>query len=100
MHWKSSLSMNLICVIGSRLNFNSNSRLLMHSNKMARALLTLWQHWSTVLCRKAKEDNKKKIMEDVGVTKLTQELVELSSKFWAVILVSLILMVQRSTQHH
>ena len=52
-----------------------------------------------MLSRKAKEDNKKKIMEDVGVTKLTKELLELRGKVWALIVVSLTLMVQRSTQH-
>ena len=42
-----------------------------------------------MLSRKAKEDNKKKIMEDVGVTNITQELVELRHKVWVLISASL-----------
>ena len=53
-----------------------------------------------MLSKKDILDNKKTIMEDVGVTKLTQELVELRGKVWALIPTSLTLMVQRSTQHY
>ena len=49
---------------------------------------------------KDKEDNKKTVMEDVGVTKLTQELVELRGKVWVLIPKSLTLMVQCSMQYH
>ena len=77
--------MSTICFTGSRVNFNSNIRLSMHSNKMVRAWQTLRQHWSIMLSRKAKEDNKKKIMEGIGVTAITQELVELRCKAWVLI---------------
>ena len=53
-----------------------------------------------MLSKKDKEYNNKTLMEDVGVTKLTQELVELMGKVWALIPMSLTLMVQRSTKHH
>ena len=43
----------------------------MHSDEMVRALLTLQQHWSTILCNKAREDNKKEIMEDIGMMIIT-----------------------------
>ena len=33
----------------------------MHSNMMDRAWQTLRQHWSTILSKKVKEDNRKKI---------------------------------------
>ena len=52
--------MSTICAVDSRVNFNSNSRLLMHSDKMDRAWQILWQHWSTVQSKKAKEGNRKK----------------------------------------
>ena len=98
--WKSSCSMNRVCVVGSKENFKRNSRLSMHSNKMDRAWQTPQQHWSTMLYKKAKEDNKKTMLEDIGVMKLTQELVALRGKVWVLIPMSLTLMVQRSTQHH
>ena len=97
---KSSCSMSVICIAGSRVNFSSNSRLLIHSNKMDRVLQTPRQHWSTMLFKKTKEDNKKTMLEDVGVTKLTQELVALRGKVWVLIPTSLMLMVWRSMQHH
>ena len=53
-----------------------------------------------MLCKKAREDNKKKTMEEVGVMTITQELVELRHKVWVLIPMSLTLMVQQSTQHH
>ena len=53
-----------------------------------------------MLYKKAKEDNKKTMLEDIGVMKLTQELVVLRGKVWVLIPMSLTLMVQRSTQHH
>ena len=53
-----------------------------------------------MLYKKAKEDNKKTILEDIGVMKVTQELVALRGKMWVLIPTSLTLMVQRSTQHH
>ena len=53
-----------------------------------------------MLSKKDKEDNKMKIMEDVGVTTITQELVELTRKVWVLIPMSLTLMVQCSMQHH
>ena len=53
-----------------------------------------------MLSKKNKEDNKKTILEDVGVMSITQELVELRRKVWVLILASLMLMVQRSMQHH
>ena len=46
-----------------------------------------------MLCKKAREDYKKTVIEDIGVKKLTQELVELRGKVWALIPTSLILMV-------
>ena len=51
-----------------------------------------------MLWNKIKEDNKKTMLEDVGVMKLTQELVALRGKVWVLIPTSLTLMVQRSTQ--
>ena len=51
-------------------------------------------------CKKAKEDNKKTMLEDIGVMKLTQELVALKGKVWVLLPTSLMLMVQRSMQHH
>ena len=72
----------------------------MHSNKTDRAWQTPQQHWLTMLYKKAKEDNKKTMLEDIGVMKLTQELVALRGKVWVLIPTSLTLMVQRSTQHH
>ena len=77
--------MSTIRIVGSRLNFNSNSRLLMHSNEMDSAWQTLRQHWPIMLSRKAKEDNKKKILENVGVINITQELAELRHKVWVLI---------------
>ena len=53
-----------------------------------------------MLCKKTKEDNKKTMLEDVGVMKPTQEFLELRRKVWVVIPMSLMLMVQHSTQHH
>ena len=53
-----------------------------------------------MLCKKTKEDNKKTMLEDVGVTKLTQELVALRGKVWVLIPMSLMLMVWCSMQHH
>ena len=53
-----------------------------------------------MLCRKTKEDTKKTMLEDIGVMKLTQELVVLRGKVWVLIPTSLTLMVPRSTQHH
>ena len=53
-----------------------------------------------MLSKKNKKDNKKKIMEDVGVIIITQELVELRLKVWMLIPMSLMQMVQCSTQHH
>ena len=53
-----------------------------------------------MLWNKIKEDNKKTMLEDVGVMKLTQEVLELRRKVWVLIPMSLTLMVQRSTQHH
>ena len=53
-----------------------------------------------MLYKKAKEDNKKTMLEDIGVMELTQELLALRSKVWVLIPTSLTLMVQRSTQHH
>ena len=53
-----------------------------------------------MLYKKAKEDNKKTMLEDIGVMKLTQELVALRGKVWVLITMSLTLMVPRSTQHH
>ena len=53
-----------------------------------------------MLYKKAKEDNKKTMLEDIGVMKLTQELVVLRGKVWVLIPMSLILMVQHSMQHH
>ena len=88
------------CVVGSRVNFRYNSRLWMHSYVMDRAKRTPQQHWLTMLYKKAKEDNKKTMLEDIGVMKLTQELVALRGKVWVLIPMSLTLMVQRSTQHH
>ena len=72
----------------------------MPSNKMGRAWQTPRQHWSTKLFKKAREDNKKTILEDLGVTTITQELVVLRGKVWVLIPTSLTLMVQHSTQHH
>ena len=69
----------------------------MHSDVMDRAWQTPQQHWSTMLYKKAKEDNKKTMLEDIGVMKLTQELVALRGKVWVLIPTSLTLMVQRST---
>ena len=89
--------MSTICFTGSRVNFNSNIRLSMHSNKMVRAWQTLRQHWLIMLSRKTKENNKKKVMEDVGVMNITQELVELRCKVWVLIPASLTQMVQHST---
>ena len=74
--------MSTISIGGSRVNFRRNSRLWMHSNVMDRAWQTLQQHWLTMLYKKAKEDNKKTILEDIGVMKLTQELVALRGKVW------------------
>ena len=42
-----------------------------------------------MLSRKAKEDTKKKILEEVGVMNITQELVELRCKVWMLIPASL-----------
>ena len=78
---KSSCSTKVICVISSRVNFSSNSRLLRPSDEMDRAWPTPQQHWSSMVS-KVKKDNRKKIVEDVGVTKITQELVELRRKVW------------------
>ena len=71
----------------------------MHSNKMVRALPILWQHWSTMLSKKAK-DNKKKTLKNIGVMNITKESVELRFTQWVLIPVSLTLMVQCSTPHH
>ena len=92
--------MNTICIVGSRVNFRRNSRLWMHSDVMDRAWRTPQQHWSTMLYKKAKKDNKRTMLEDIGVMKLTQELVVLRGKVWVLIPMSLTLMVQHSTQHH
>ena len=72
----------------------------MHSDVMDRAWKTPQQHWLTMLYKKAKEDNKKTMLEDIGVMKLTQELVVLRGKVWVLIPMSLTLLVPRSTQHH
>ena len=40
------------------------------------------------------------MLEDIGVMKLTQELVALRGKVWVLIPMSLMLMVQCITQHH
>ena len=53
-----------------------------------------------MMCKKTKEDNKGTMLEDIGVMKLTQELVVLRGKVWVLIPTSLTLMVQHSTQHH
>ena len=53
-----------------------------------------------MLSKKVNEDNRKKIMEDVGVTNITQKLVELRHKVWVLIPASLTLMVQHSVQRH
>ena len=53
-----------------------------------------------MLCKKKKEDNKETMLEDIGVMKLAQELVALKFKVWVLILMSLTLMVQHSTQYH
>ena len=53
-----------------------------------------------MLYKKAKEDNKKTMLDDIGVMKLTQELVELRGKVWVLIPASLTFMVQHSMQHH
>ena len=53
-----------------------------------------------MLCKKTKGDNKETMLEDIGVMKLTQELVALKGKVWVLIPTSLTLMVQRSMQHH
>ena len=97
---KSNQSMSMICAINSRVHFNSNSRFSMHSDKMDIASPTLQQHWSTMLSKKVKEDNRKKIMEGVGVTNIIQELVELRRKVRVLIPASLTLVVQYSMQHH
>ena len=47
-----------------------------------------------------REDNKKTMLEDVGVMKLTQEFMELYGKVWVLIPMNLTLMVQHSMQHH
>ena len=60
---------------------------------MDRALPTLWQHWSTMLSKKIKEDNMKKIMEGIGIMNITRELVELRRKVWLLIPASLTIMV-------
>ena len=52
-----------------------------------------------MLYKKAKEDNKT-MLEDIGVMKLTQELVALRGKVWVFIPMSLSLMVLHSMQHH
>ena len=52
------------------------------------------------MCKKGKEDNKKTMLEDVGVMKLTQEFLELRCKVWVLIPMSITLMVQCSMQHH
>ena len=71
----------------------------MNSDKMARVLPTLRQHWSTMLPKKAKEDNSTKILKKIRVMNITQELVELRHKVWVLIPASLTLMVQCSAQH-
>ena len=53
-----------------------------------------------MLFKKDKEDNRKTILEDVGVMKLTQKFLELRHKVWVLIPMSLMLMVQQSMQHH
>ena len=53
-----------------------------------------------MLYKKTKEDNKKTMLKNIGVMKRTQELVALRGKVWVLILTSLMLMVQRSMQHH
>ena len=72
----------------------------MHSDETDRAWRTPQQHWLTMLYKKTKEDNKKTMLEDIGVMKLTQELVALRGKVWVLIPMSLTLMVQHSTQYH
>ena len=52
-----------------------------------------------MLSKKVKEENKEKILEDVGVMNIIQELVELRHKVWVLIPASLTLMVQCSAQH-
>ena len=70
----------MICIVGIRVNVNSNSRLETHSDEMDRALPAPQQHWSTMLSKKSKENNKKKILEDIGVMRTTQKLVGLRHK--------------------
>ena len=53
-----------------------------------------------MLCKKDKEDNKKTILEDIRVMKLTQEFLELRCTVWVLILMSLTVMVQHGIQHH
>ena len=65
----------------------------MLSNEMDRAWQTPRQHWSTMLSKKDKGDTKKRIMKDIGVTNITQELLELRYKVWVLIPVSLTLIV-------
>ena len=72
----------------------------MHSDKMDRAWQTPQQHRLTMLYKKTEEDNKETMLEDIGVMKLTQELVVLRGKVWVLKAMSLTLMVQHSTQHH
>ena len=90
----------MIRIFSSKENFRCNSRLLMHYDETDRAWQTPQQHWLTMLYSKTKEDNKETMLEDIGVMKLTQELVVLRGKVWVLIPTNLTLMVQRSTQHH
>ena len=49
-----------------------------------------------MLSEKAEDDKGRKILKDVGLTSITQELVELRRKVWVLIPASLTEMVQRS----
>ena len=53
-----------------------------------------------MLSKKDKKDSRRKKLEDIGVTKIIQELVELKRKVLVLTKMSLKLIVQRSMQHH
>ena len=91
--------MGAICTIGIRLNFSSNRRHCTPSNKMASIWPRRLYIWP-IRCRKTKEDNRRKRLEESRVMQITLEQVGFRWMVWVLGIMSLMSMVQCSTQHH
>ena len=104
-HWRGSIclkfncSTSAICARDIRRNFSSNRGRCIRSNKMDGSWQRRLSTW-LIRCSKIKGYNRRKQLEEIRVMQITLESVGLWWMVWVCSRMRLMLMVQRSTQHH